>query len=184
HDPAPGEGRHDAHDRRVGRRLRRVADGRGGGVTDVASPEDVVAHEPPRPGRRRWRELPLALSQQSGFWILVVLVGLVVFFSLSTPSGTFFSTFNLQTLLSDGSETLILATGALLVIVSGGIDLSTGSVMTLGGVVGFIVMKDIGASENAQGQIVWGSGWFAIIVGIVVAIAVAAAWGALNGALI
>jgi ribose transport system permease protein len=153
-------------------------------MTDVASREESVAGEPRPSARRWWRDAPRVLAQQNGFWIFVVLVALVAFFSLSTPSGTFFSVFNLQTLLGDGSETLILATGALLVIIAGGIDLSAGSLMTLSGVVGFLVMKDIGASENQQGQIVWGNGWLAIILGIAVGIAATAAWGALNGGLV
>ena len=120
--------------------------------------------------RRVWG----ALGQQSGFWILLVLLGLVLFFSLTTPSGTFFSVFNLQTLLSDASELLILAAGAMLVIVAGGIDLSTGSVMTLGAVVGYLTMKSFGAAE----------GWLAISLGIAAGVAAGAGWGTINGLLV
>lgn len=122
----------------------------------------------------RWRRMAFDLSQRSGFWIFVVLLGLVLYFSLATPSGTFFTVFNLQTLLLDASGVLILSTAALFVIVSGGIDLSTGSVMTLGAVVGFLTMKAIGMDE----------GWLAIGPGIVAGIAAAAGWGMLNGLLV
>src|SRR5581483_1634718 len=130
--------------------------------------------------RRHWRLLA-ALGEQSGTWILVVLLALVLFFSLDTPSGTFFSVFNLQTLLGDGSEIMILATGALFVIVAGGIDLSTGSIMSLGGVVSFIVIRDLGSHLDRAGQDVWDKGWYAISIGLVVGIAAGAGWGAING---
>jgi len=63
---------------------------------------------------------------------------------VTTPSGTFFSSFNLQTLLGDASEILILASGALVVIVSGGIDLSVGSVAGFGGMIaGYLLTQGI-----------------------------------------
>ena len=114
-------------------------------------------------------------SHGNGFWIGVVLVVLVLVFSLSTPSGTFFSTFNLQTLLGDASEILILASGALIVIVSGGIDLSAGSMMALSSAVGFLTMNSFGPSSN---------GGFAIVIGILAGVGAGAGWGILNGVLI
>jgi ribose transport system permease protein len=115
------------------------------------------------------------VSQNSGFWIGVVLMLLVLFFSTTTRSGTFFSVFNLQTLLGDASEILILACGALVVIVSGGIDLSTGSMMSLAGAVGFLTMNAFGSNDN------W---WLAISIGVVAGISAAAAWGVVNGLLV
>jgi ribose transport system permease protein len=144
----------------------------------------VASHERPAAAAGRGRAAVGTLSQQSGFWILVVLVALVAFFSLSTPSDTFFSTFNLQTLLADASGIMVLATGALLVIVAGGIDLSTGSLMTLGGVVGFLTMKALGSGLDPAGQIVWHQGWLPIAVGILAGIGAAAGWGIVNGVLI
>src|SRR5262249_45578541 len=137
---------------------------RGGLMDDARGSEDELAQE--APPRNRLRPALRRVSQQSGFWIFLVLVGLVTFFSLSTPSGTFFSVFNLQTLLSDASEIMILATGALIVTVAGGIDLSAGSLMTLGAVVGYITMKATGGHLDSTGQIVWNNGWFAIVIGI------------------
>jgi ribose transport system permease protein len=152
-------------------------------MVDIASPDEPVSAETSTEGNR-WRRLALGLVQQSGFWILVVLLALIAFFSLATPSGTFFSVFNLQTLLADGSGVLILATGALLVIVAGGIDLSTGSMMTFGAVVGYLTMKALGTSIDNAGQTVWDGGWLPIIVGMAAGIGAAAGWGAVNGALV
>lgn len=152
-------------------------------MAGIASPDSAVAAETREEERGRWGWL-YTLSQQSGFWIFIVLVALVAFFSLTTPSGTFFSTFNLQTLLSDASGIMILATGALIVIAAGGIDLSAGSLMTLGAVVGFLTMKALGSGLDSAGQIVWHQGWFAIIVGILAGTGAAAGWGVLNGVLV
>jgi ribose transport system permease protein len=153
-------------------------------MVDALSTDEAASGEAPPQEESRWRSAALGLAQQSGFWILIVLVGLVVFFSLATPSGTFFSVFNLQTLLGDASGVLILAIGALLVIVAGGIDLSTGSVMTLGAVVGYLTMKAIGSSVDSAGQTVWDQGWFAIAIGMGVGVAAAAGWGVVNGLLV
>jgi ribose transport system permease protein len=120
------------------------------------------------------RRAGAAFSQQSGSWILIVLILLVAFFTLTSPSGTFFTVFNLQTLLGDGSEVLILAIAGLIVIISGGIDLSLGSLMTLAATIAFLTMHHLG--ENA--------GWPVIIAGIVAGVGAATAWGAFNGILI
>ena len=114
------------------------------------------------------RGLVSRVWHHNAVWIGVVLAVLVLFFSVTTPSGTFFSVFNLQTLLGDASEILILAAGALVVIVSGGIDLSTGSLMALAGAVGFMTMDAFGNSSN---------GGLAIVVGVAAGVGSAAGWG-------
>ena len=121
------------------------------------------------------RGLLTRVAHHNAFWIGVVLALLVVFFSVTTPSGTFFSAFNLQTLLGDASEILILAAGALIVIVSGGIDLSSGSLMALAGAVGFLAMNASGNSSNSG---------LAIVLGVAAGIGAAAGWGFVNGLLI
>jgi ribose transport system permease protein len=112
--------------------------------------------------------------RSSFFWISTVLLALVVLFSSVTPAGTFLSTFNAQSILADGSVLLILATAATLVIISGGLDLSIGSVLTFSAVVGLQTMKKVGVDE----------GWTAIAAGTVVALGAGAIWGLVNGALI
>jgi ribose transport system permease protein len=94
-------------------------------------------------------------------------------FSLILPSGTFLSTFNAQTIAADSAVLLVLASGATLVIVTGGLDLSIGSIMTLAAVVAALVMKDVGGSDAT-----------AIIAGIGAGIGVAVAWGCVNGLLV
>ncbi|MGE0067078.1 MAG: ABC transporter permease [Solirubrobacterales bacterium] len=111
-------------------------------------------------------------SKTSIFWITVALAALVVFFGVASPAGTFLTSFNAQTIAADASVLLILATATTIVIISGGLDLSIGSVMTFAAVIGLIVMRDVGDS------------WSAVAVGTVVAIACGAGWGLINGLLI
>jgi ribose transport system permease protein len=125
-------------------------------------------------GTRRATDVVRTASQQTGFWILLVLLALIAIFAVVTPPGTFFTLFNLRTLLADSSLLLIIGAGALIAIVSGGIDLSAGSMMALGGAVGYLTMHSFGDD----------AGWFGICVGIAAGVGAAAAWGTLNGILI
>lgn len=111
--------------------------------------------------------------RSSAFWILLVLFLEILAFSVVLPSGTFLSSFNAQTIAADSAILLILAAGATLVIISGGLDLSIGSVMTLAAVVAAQVMNDVG-----------GAALTAILVGLLAGIGVAIAWGTLNGILV
>jgi ribose transport system permease protein len=111
------------------------------------------------------------------FWIFVVLVGLVAAFSIVLPSGTFVTTFNAQTIAGDASTLLVLAAGATLVIVSGGLDLSIGSVMTFSAVVGALLMKEVAGDGG-------GHALAAAVAGTGLCLASGVAWGAVNGWLI
>ena len=118
-----------------------------------------------------------ALPSSGVFWILVVLVVLIAAFAVILPADTFLSTFNAQTVAGDASVILILAAGSTLVIISGGLDLSIGSVMTFAAVASALVMKEI-ATDAGQHQLL------AALVGLGVGVASGVAWGAINGALI
>lgn len=75
-------------------------------------------------------------------WAWLFLLILLVFFSL-TGEG-FLSAFNLQSILANMAIMLIMALGQTFVILSAGIDLSTGFVMGMASVVGAIVMSELG----------------------------------------
>jgi len=107
------------------------------------------------------------------FWLSSALLAVLLFFAIVAPAGTFLTSFNAQTLAADASVLLILATALTLVIISGGLDLSVGSVMTFCAVIGVIVMRSVDGGE-----------WTAVAVGGGVALVCGAAWGALNGILI
>jgi ribose transport system permease protein len=143
-------------------------------MADTQTIDDTPPDAPLHTGRQGARGLLARATQETGFWIFLVLVLLIVIFAIVAPAGTYLTTFNLQTLLSDSAQLLILAAAALLVIVSGGIDLSVGSLMALGAALGFLTIDAFGKDP----------GTFPIILGVVVGIGSASLWGALNGFLI
>jgi ribose transport system permease protein len=107
----------------------------------------------------------------SSTWIGLVLVALVGVFGVL--GGTdFLSLANARNLFTDASITLVVATGMTFVIISGGIDLSVGSVLVFGGVI----------AERAMDLV--GGGVLAIVVGLAAAVASGAAWGLFNGVLV
>jgi ribose transport system permease protein len=71
---------------------------------------------------------------------------------------------------------LIFAVGATLVIISGGLDLSQGSVATFAGVITVQSMKAL--AEGGMGP------WPAIVAGAILGVCGGAAWGAINGWLV
>jgi ribose transport system permease protein len=137
----------------------------------------MVTLAPNCAARRRVLRLARSAGRMGMFWILAVLVALVAAFALILPSGTFVTTFNAQTVAGDASTLLVLGAGATFVIVSGGLDLSIGSVMTFAAVASALVMKEIaGASHDHQ--------LAAALVGCGVGVLSGVAWGAVNGLLI
>jgi len=74
-------------------------------------------------------------------WILLILLGFVLIFSLLQPR--FFSIYNFQNIGLHTTEVLILALGQTFVIISGGIDLSVGSVLGFSGITASLVMKTL-----------------------------------------
>lgn len=98
--------------------------------------------------------------------VLIALILMVVIASVLNPR---FLTFrNLANILRQVSVIGIVAMGMTLVILSGGIDLSVGSVLALSGVIGMLTLN---SSDS-------------VILGVVVTIAMGAALGGFNGLLI
>lgn len=125
-----------------------------------------------QPGRFSVRHLLRA--QEIG--IFLVLLAMMTFFSLSTDR--FLTPINLSNILLNFSWTAIAAFGMTFVIISGGIDLSVGSVMALAGLAtGMLLSADNTpfADPNNLGV---------IALAVVVGLAVGALCGLINGALI
>jgi ribose transport system permease protein len=99
------------------------------------------------------------------YGIYVVLICLVAYFALRTRNNAFVSADNLLDVLRQSSILCIAAVGMTLVIVTGGIDLSVGSLMALVGLLSAIA----GARENVP--------WFLVVPG---ALAVGLAGGMAN----
>ncbi|MEZ0212117.1 MAG: ABC transporter permease [Xanthobacteraceae bacterium] len=76
------------------------------------------------------------------FAALGSLLGLIVIFSLT--SGAFFTVNNGMTIALQVTSIALLGIGATCVIITGGIDLSVGSVLALSGVVAALAVKELG----------------------------------------
>lgn len=94
------------------------------------------------------------------------LIGLFVFLSIASPH--FLSATNLSSVVRQTAVINIMALGMTLIIVSGGIDLSVGSILAFAGTLGTMAL--------AAGQ--------PLVVGVIVGILCGLAWGLINGILI
>lgn len=119
----------------------------------------MTTHAVPR-GRRV--HLGLTLQRQGALIALVILV----IFGIVRYGERFSTGYNMRSLLGDDAKYGLVALGMTFVIMTGGIDLSVGSVVALGGVVAIKV--------SSHG----------LLAGLAAGIAVGAAAGAVNGFLI
>ncbi|GLI03549.1 ABC transporter permease [Phytohabitans aurantiacus] len=97
----------------------------------IASPAATGADqpEPPRPARRVLRTATDAFLRRREASVLLVAIGLVVYFQASTP--IFLTTDNLRNIAQATAPTAIVAVGIVLLLVSGEIDVSVGMVAAL-----------------------------------------------------
>ena len=107
----------------------------------------------------------------------IVLVILLIAFAVTTPNFT--SAANLTILVKHVAINAVLAVGMTFVILSGGIDLSVGSVVGLAGIVAGKLIHD-GLVLRSLGGVVYLHTWLVIVV----AIASGAFVGAVNGTLV
>jgi ribose transport system permease protein len=122
----------------------------------------------------------LLRSQQTG--LVLIIVGLLVVLSLAAGShvdestghtvNNFFNSYTLIQTATDASFIAIMAVGATVVIISGGIDLSVGSVYALAGVVMGLALRD---STGGAGT-VW--------LGLLICVAIGLLAGAINGIMV
>ena len=112
------------------------------------------------------------ISRLQALQIIIVLAVIVAIFATIKP-GSFLTVFNIRGIVQDTSILAVLGVGMTFVIVTGGIDLSVGSVLVFSGVIADKVMAAMG-----------GQGWAAALVGALVAIACGLGWGLFNGVLI
>jgi galactofuranose transport system permease protein len=136
-------------------------------MTDVIERKDPASTPSPQTpttvGETRTELVTRLLREQGGVAVLAI-----VFVAASLFSGGFFDWGNFQAILVGNADIALLALGMTFVIISGGIDLSVGSMFALGGVI---------AAWGAQ----HGGGW---VVAILLPLAVSAVWGLVQGLLI
>jgi ribose transport system permease protein len=124
----------------------------------------------------------LLASQQAGLVAIILLLGAVLTAFAGSHvdrlTGQNVNNFlNPNTLIQVGTDAsffAIMAVGATIVIISGGIDLSVGSIYALAGVAMAMVLRAHGA----------GSGGATFLLGLVVAVGVGLICGALNGLMV
>jgi D-xylose transport system permease protein len=129
-------------------------------VAPVASEAEVV-------GRARLGGLRIPTDALRAYTMLFALVLIWIAFQWATE-GIFLSPRNFSNLMRQAAVTGVLATGMLMVIVAGQIDLSVGSVVGLAG----------GVAAITQGWLGWGLGP-SLAAGVTVGLLIGAAQGAL-----
>lgn len=132
---------------------------------EIDAPRDVrLGHTLASAGRRALRssEAP----------ILLALAAIVLVFSALRPE-EFATATNAQNLVTDTSVLLILALATTYVIISAGIDISMGSVMTFAEVAAVKAMVLVG-----------GDGRLTVLAGLLAAVAAGLGWGLINAILI
>ncbi|MEU4014919.1 ABC transporter permease [Microbacterium sp. NPDC028030] len=119
--------------------------------------------------RRRFR-MPRLLGSATDITAILILI--VVVFAVLDPR-SFFTPQNFTQILINAALLLVMAVGATFVLITGGVDLSVGSVLVFSGVIAGKVMEWFGSA-----------GWGASIAGIVAALLAGTAWGCVNGLVI
>jgi len=107
----------------------------------------------------------------SAAWVIVLMM--LVF---RAASARYLTIGNIVNIIQQNSILLILATGATLVLLSEGIDLSAGAVLTLSGVTCARVMNGLMSSGSSNGH--------AMVAGVAVGLLTGALMGAITGGLI
>jgi len=109
------------------------------------------------------------LTRLQALRIIILLAVIVIVFSVMKPS-SFLTVFNIRGIVQNTSILAVLGVGMTFVIITGGIDLSVGSVLVFSGVVADKAMAALG-----------GQGWGAALIGALVAIGCGLGWGFING---
>ncbi len=104
-------------------------------MTDTPTPQSGVAQDVPSGPR-----VPVSsvVANIRDYGLVLALIAIMIFFQLTT--GTLFKPVNLSNLVQQNSFIIVMALGMLLVIVSGHIDLSVGSVAGLIGALAAMMM--------------------------------------------
>jgi erythritol transport system permease protein len=120
---------------------------------------------------RRWLQWVVRLRA------LLALVGLAAIFAALSPE--FLTTSNLTILVKHVAINAILAIGMTFVVLSGGIDLSVGSVAGLAGMVAGALISQ-GLVLESVGQVIYLNAWLVVVVALLAGMAA----GAVNGVLV
>jgi ribose transport system permease protein len=135
----------------------------------------------PQEQQARSRLVFLALTR---FWIFLFLLGLILYFTATTPHHVFFSASNFKNIALDTSEVILLGIGETFVIVTAGIDLSVGGILVFSGVAGGLVMQKLSGTHAQVTNLIFPHDLRGILVGMVVCMIAGLGWGVANGILV
>lgn len=121
------------------------------------------------------------LATNPAFWVLIVLIGLMIFFGLATPQHAFLHYSNLLTNMLDASELLLLAAGMTYLLGAGQLDLSVGSNVLLSSVVAAKVITSLGGTTAQISAGEYPHLLLALAVGIPAALGTGLLFGLMNG---
>jgi ribose transport system permease protein len=116
-------------------------------------------------------------NQYGDLWIAVILVGLMGFFAIVTPAGTFLSLDNFRDIALNTSEIVLLAAGQTFILIAAGIDLSVGSITIFCAVISAKLLGFF-SGPVADNYPDVGVG---LAVALPLTLAVGCAWGFING---
>jgi ribose transport system permease protein len=145
---------------------------------DIESQFEIEAPDEALPLSRR------VLLSLANFWILFFLLGLIAYFSITSPNHAFLQTSNFKNIALDTSEVILLAIGQTFVIITAGIDLSVGGILVFSGVAGGLTMLHFSGTSAQVNALEYPNASTAVPLGIAVCLAGGTAWGLLNGLLI
>jgi ribose transport system permease protein len=143
--------------------------------------ETPTALATPHSQETRARVVFLLLTR---FWIFFFLLGLILYFSITTPNHAFLEASNLKNIGLDTSEVILLAIGETFVIVTAGIDLSVGGILVFAGVAGGTVMVNLSGTHAQTSNLIFPQATRGILVGSFVCLVAGAGWGFVNGVLV
>lgn len=152
-----------------------------GELAPSSSGQTPLQLDTPPPRDSRGRLMLLALGN---FWILFFLLGLIVFFSITTPNHAFLQVSNFKNIALDTSEVILLGIGETFVIITAGIDLSVGGILVFSAVAAGLVMLHFSGTSAQVNNLQYPQASTAIPLGIAVGLVTATAWGLLNGLLV
>jgi ribose transport system permease protein len=145
------------------------------------APDAIGADDapPPEPGAGS-----RAVSILARWWILLFLVGIMAYFTATTPGHAFFGADNFKSIALDTSEVILLGVGETFVILTAGIDLSVGGILVFSGVAGGSVMLHLSGTKAQTDNLLYPHATRAIPIGIAVMLLCGIGWGLLNGLLV
>lgn len=143
--------------------------------TEMPDPEDEQTFEVGFLGR---------MMSATAFWMALVVIALMAFFSIISPQHAFFQLGNFQDMALDLTETLVLALGMTLILGASELDLSIGANLVLASVLAGKTLVVLAGSPSEVAAGIYPHEGVAIVASIVVGILSGVAFGVVNGLVI